>query len=113
MANKHGSLSIDSDNLFPIIKKWLYSDHDIFYRELISNGCDAITKLKKLALMGEYAGAKSNPEVIAPLNKLKSLIGNNGGGGGGVYVLKVKGRDLVAVLANETRINRKGTNIKI
>lgn len=65
-----------------------------------------------LALMGEYAGAKSNPEVIAPLNKLKSLIGNNGGGGG-VYELKVKGRDLVAVLANETRINRKGTNIKI
>ena len=48
MANKHGSLSIDSENLFPIIKKWLYSDHDIFYRELISNGCDAITKLKKL-----------------------------------------------------------------
>lgn len=66
-----------------------------------------------LALMGEYAGANSNPEVIAPLNKLKSLIGNNGGGGGGVYELKVKGRDLVAVLANETRINRKGTNIKI
>ncbi len=54
MANKHGSLSIDSDNLFPIIKKWLYSDHDIFYRELISNGCDAITKLKKLDMMGEY-----------------------------------------------------------
>lgn len=66
-----------------------------------------------LALMGEYAGAKSNPEVIAPLNKLKSLIGNNGGEGGGIYELKVKGRDLVAVLANETRINRKGTNIKI
>ncbi len=55
MANKHGSLSIDSENLFPIIKKWLYSDHDIFYRELISNGCDAITKLKKLDMMGEYA----------------------------------------------------------
>ena len=54
MSNKHGSLSIDSDNLFPIIKKWLYSDHDIFYRELISNGCDAITKLKKLEMMGEY-----------------------------------------------------------
>ncbi len=66
-----------------------------------------------LALMGEYAGAKSNPEVIAPLNKLKSLIGNNSNGGGGIYELKVKGRDLVAVLANETRINRKGTNIKI
>lgn len=66
-----------------------------------------------LALMGEYAGAKSNPEVIAPLNKLKSLIGDNGGGGGGTYEFRVKGKDLVAVLANETRINRKSTNIKI
>ncbi len=55
MAEKHGSLSINSDNIFPIIKKWLYSDHDIFFRELISNGCDAITKLKKLDMMGEYA----------------------------------------------------------
>ena len=54
MAAKTGSLSINSENIFPIIKKWLYSDHDIFYRELISNGCDAITKLKELALMGEY-----------------------------------------------------------
>ncbi len=51
---RQGSLSINSENIFPIIKKWLYSDHDIFYRELISNGCDAITKLKKLAMMGEY-----------------------------------------------------------
>lgn len=51
---KKGSLSITSENIFPVIKKWLYSDHDIFYRELISNGCDAITKLKKLELMGEY-----------------------------------------------------------
>ena len=51
---KSGSLSINSENIFPIIKKWLYSDHDIFYRELVSNGCDAITKLKKLSLMGEY-----------------------------------------------------------
>ena len=66
-----------------------------------------------LALMGEYSGAKNNPEVIAPLNKLKSLIGNNGGGGGGIYELKVRGKDLVAVLANETRIKRKGTKIKI
>ncbi len=54
MSAKRGSLSINSDNIFPIIKKWLYSDHDIFYRELISNGCDAITKLKKLDVMGEY-----------------------------------------------------------
>ena len=54
MENKHGNLSINSENIFPIIKKWLYSDHDIFYRELISNGCDAITKLKKLDMMGEY-----------------------------------------------------------
>lgn len=55
MAEKHGSLSINSENIFPIIKKWLYSDHDIFFRELISNGCDAITKLKKLDMMGEYS----------------------------------------------------------
>ena len=54
MAEKRGSLSINSENIFPIIKKWLYSDHDIFARELISNGCDAITKLKKLDVMGEY-----------------------------------------------------------
>ena len=54
MSNKKGNLSINSENIFPIIKKWLYSDHDIFYRELVSNGCDAITKLKKLELMGEY-----------------------------------------------------------
>ena len=53
MSMKHGSLSINSDNIFPIIKKWLYSDHDIFYRELISNGCDAITKRKKLDIIGE------------------------------------------------------------
>ncbi len=51
---KKGSLSITSENIFPVIKKWLYSDHDIFYRELVSNGSDAITKLKKLELMGEY-----------------------------------------------------------
>ena len=55
MSNRHGSLSINSENIFPIIKKWLYSDHDIFFRELISNGCDAITKLKKLDMMGEYS----------------------------------------------------------
>ena len=55
MSNRRGSLSINSENIFPIIKKWLYSDHDIFFRELISNGCDAITKLKKLEMVGEYA----------------------------------------------------------
>jgi molecular chaperone HtpG len=55
MENLHGSLSINSENIFPIIKKWLYSDHDIFFRELVSNGCDAITKLKKLELMGEFS----------------------------------------------------------
>ena len=67
MAEKHGALSINSDNIFPIIKKWLYSDHDIFYRELISNGCDAITKLKKLDMMGEYElpeGYKPRVDVI-------------------------------------------------
>ena len=67
MSTKQGSLSINSENIFPIIKKWLYSDHDIFFRELISNGCDAITKLKKLDGMGEYAlpdGYKGKVEVI-------------------------------------------------
>ena len=62
MAVKHGNLSINSDNIFPIIKKWLYSDHDIFVRELVSNGCDAITKLKKLEVMGGY----SFPENYKP-----------------------------------------------
>ena len=64
---KHGSLSISSENIFPIIKKWVYSDHDIFVRELISNGCDAITKLKKLDMMGEYElpeGYKGKIEVV-------------------------------------------------
>ena len=53
MSVEHGNLSINSENIFPIIKKWMYSDHDIFFRELVSNGCDAITKLKKLSLIGE------------------------------------------------------------
>ncbi len=80
MENKHGNLSIDSDNLFPIIKKWLYSDHDIFYRELISNGCDAITKLKKLDMMGEYslpADYKAKISVIVnPEEKTLKFIDN-------------------------------------
>ena len=80
MANKHGSLSIDSENLFPIIKKWLYSDHDIFYRELISNGCDAITKLKKLDMMGEYtlpADYKAKIQVIvSPEDKTIKFVDN-------------------------------------
>ena len=66
MAEKHGNLSINSENMFPIIKKWLYSDHDIFYRELVSNGCDAITKLKKLDMMGEY----ELPDGFKPLIKV-------------------------------------------
>ena len=80
MAQKHGSLSINSENIFPIIKKWLYSDHDIFYRELISNGCDAITKLKKLDMMGEYTlpnDYKAKIQVIAdPKNKTLKFIDN-------------------------------------
>ncbi len=80
MSEKHGSLSINSDNIFPIIKKWLYSDHDIFYRELVSNGCDAITKLKKLDMMGEYTlpnDYKGKIEVIvSPENKTIKFIDN-------------------------------------
>ena len=64
MAAKHGSLSINSENIFPIIKKWLYSDHDIFVREMVSNGCDAITKLKKLEVMGEYSFPDDYKEQI-------------------------------------------------
>jgi molecular chaperone HtpG len=78
MAEKRGNLSINSDNIFPIIKKWLYSDHDIFYRELISNGCDAITKLKKLEMMGEYeypADVKSDIHIIVnPEDKTLKFI---------------------------------------
>ena len=80
MAVKHGSLSIHSDNIFPIIKKWLYSDHDIFYRELISNGCDAITKLKKLDMMGEYTlpdDYKAKVQVVVnPEEKTLKFIDN-------------------------------------
>ncbi|MDY4793113.1 MAG: molecular chaperone HtpG [Pararoseburia sp.] len=80
MGNKRGSLSITSENIFPVIKKWLYSDHDIFYRELISNGCDAITKLKKLDMMGEYelpADYKAKIQVIvSPEDKTLTFIDN-------------------------------------
>lgn len=80
MAAKSGSLSINSENIFPIIKKWLYNDHDIFYRELISNGCDAITKLKKLDMMGEYAlpdDYKARIDVVVdPENKTLTFSDN-------------------------------------
>ena len=81
MSNKHGSLSINSDNIFPIIKKWLYSDQDIFYRELVSNGCDAITKLKKLDMMGEYelpADYKPQIQIVVDPDNKKVTITDNG-----------------------------------
>ena len=81
MARKSGSLSINSENIFPIIKKWLYSDHDIFYRELISNGCDAVTKLKKLDMMGEYTlpeGYKGEIQVICDAEKKTLTFKDNG-----------------------------------
>ena len=80
MAAKKGSLSINSENIFPIIKKWVYSDHDIFARELVSNGCDAITKLKKLDMMGEYEmpeDYKAKIQVIVnPEEKTLKFIDN-------------------------------------
>lgn len=80
METKKGNLSIDSENIFPIIKKWVYSDHDIFFRELISNGCDAITKLKKLDMMGEYElpdDYKAKIQVIVnPEEKTLKFIDN-------------------------------------
>ncbi len=81
MDNKHGNLSINSENIFPIIKKWLYSDHDIFYRELVSNGCDAITKLKKLDMMGEYslpADYKPQIQVTVDPDKKTLTVTDNG-----------------------------------
>ena len=83
MQVKKGNLSIDSENIFPIIKKWVYSDHDIFFREMVSNGCDAITKLKKLDLMGEYElpeGYKGKIEVVVnPEEKTLKFIDNGVG----------------------------------
>ena len=80
MSKEKGSLSINSENIFPIIKKWLYSDHDIFLRELVSNGCDAITKLRKLEIMGEYQFPEGNHfsiQVIAnPTKKTLKVIDN-------------------------------------
>lgn len=80
MAEKHGNLSINSDNIFPIIKKWMYSDHDIFIRELVSNGCDAITKLRKLEVVGDYQfpeDYKAKIEVIVnPEEKTLKFIDN-------------------------------------
>lgn len=81
MAAKSGNLSINSENIFPIIKKWLYNDHDIFYRELISNGCDAVTKLKKLDMMGEYTlpeGYKARIDVIVNPEKKTLTFMDNG-----------------------------------
>ncbi len=81
MEAKSGSLSINSENIFPIIKKWLYSDHDIFYRELISNGCDAVTKLKKLDMMGEYTlpeGYKGRIDVVVDPEKKTLTFKDNG-----------------------------------
>ena len=80
MTEKHGNLSINSENIFPIIKKWMYSDHDIFLRELISNGCDAITKLKKLDVMGKYElpeGYEAKIQVkVNPKEKTLKIIDN-------------------------------------
>ena len=66
---KSGSLSINSENIFPIIKKWLYSDHDIFYRELMCNGCDAITKLKKLDADGRVSSCRTEWSIRCPGNR--------------------------------------------
>ncbi|MCR4782177.1 MAG: molecular chaperone HtpG [Lachnospiraceae bacterium] len=75
MANKKGSLSITSENIFPVIKKWLYSDHDIFLRELVSNGCDAITKLKKLNVMGDFNLPEGyHPEVLVDCNPTEKTL---------------------------------------
>ena len=81
MASKKGNLSINSENMFPIIKKWLYSDHDIFYREVISNACDAITKIRKMDMMGEYTlpdGFKPRVDVVLNDKEKTIKITDNG-----------------------------------
>ena len=77
--SKKGNLSINSENIFPIIKKWLYSDHDIFIREIVSNACDAVTKLKKLSLIGEYENKDDKYKVfvsVSSKNKTVSFADN-------------------------------------
>ena len=81
MAEKKGNLSINSENMFPIIKKWLYSDHDIFYREVISNACDAITKIKKLDGMGDASlpeGWKARVDILVNDKEKTVKIVDNG-----------------------------------
>ena len=90
MAAKKGSLSISSENIFPIIKKWVYSDHDIFARELVSNGCDAITKLKKLDMMGEYQLPDDyKPAIKVEVNPEEKVKEDTG---------KIKKGDIVSIL---------------
>ena len=72
-----GNISVDSENLFPIIKKWLYSDKDIFVRELISNGCDAVHKLKRLVSLGEAKIEEDNDVELFKPNELLFLLRNN------------------------------------
>ena len=80
MSMKTGKLSINSENIFPIIKKWMYSDHDIFVREIISNGCDAITKLHKLSMMSEYEYPEDHKDkinvIVDPEAKTLKFIDN-------------------------------------
>lgn len=74
MTIKKGKISVHTDNLFPIIKKWLYSEHDIFLRELISNAHDAIIKLQRLSDMGEYKGKIDKGVVDITIDKKKKII---------------------------------------
>ena len=79
--NKEGNLSIESENIFPVIKKWLYSDHDIFIRELVSNGCDAVTKMKRLTMMGDAEvpeGTKYEVHVITDADAKTIAFSDNG-----------------------------------
>ena len=108
MSAKHGNLSINSDNIFPIIKKWMYSDHDIFVRELVSNGCDAITKLKKLDGMGEYTlpdDYKAAIQVIVnPDEKTLKFIDN------GIGMTKDELENNLGVIANSGSFKFKNEN---
>ena len=102
--NKTGNLSINSENIFPIIKKWLYSDKDIFLRELVSNGCDAVTKLKKLAGIGSAsidADEKFKVTVSIFKDAKKLVISDNGIGMTADNVLRVHNSHTPHILASD------------
>jgi molecular chaperone HtpG len=74
VTEEKGTISIHTENIFPIIKKFLYSDHEIFLRELVSNAVDATQKLKRLASLGEFKGELGDLKITVSIDKEKKTI---------------------------------------